>query len=170
MQSPRETCWTSCLERLDKYLSETCSKLPAAPGFPPWLLSILFWSRAPCGGGRYHSLRAGTAVLPGVSGWPVWSQASLHTGLLALEQQMPRSAAHWPQEVWSCCGTASHLGEDWEILFWVSCGSMSHGELQVNPNEAAAAPSPRGCGGAAASGGFSGYTQPSHPPGRGHFQ
>lgn len=87
--------------------------------FPPWLLSILPWSRAPCGGGRCHSLGVGTAVLPGLSGWPVLSQASLHAGLFALEQPMPRSAAHRPQGVWSCCGTVLYLGESLLGFLWV---------------------------------------------------
>lgn len=43
--------------------------------------------------------------------------------------------------------------------------SVSHGELQVNPNEAAAAPSPRGCGGQLHSGVFQGTLSPATPLG-----
>lgn len=102
----------------------------------------------------------------GVSGSPVWSQASLHAGLFTLKQQMPRSAARWPWGLWSCHGTALQLGEDWEILLWAFCGlSVGHGELQVNPNETAAAPSPRGCGGQLRSGVFQGTLSPATPLG-----
>lgn len=50
--------------------------------------------------------------------------------------------------MWSCHGPGSYLGQEEEILPFLSSGlpriSVSRGESQGNPNEAAAAPSPWG--------------------------
>lgn len=105
--------------------SETCSKLPVGPGFQPWLLSIICWSCAPCGGGRCQSLGV---VLPGVSGWAVWSQASLHAGLFALKQQMPRSAARWPwrgvELPWDSLIPGRGAGDSLLAFPWICLGAM----------------------------------------------
>lgn len=74
----------------------------------------------------------------------------------------------------SCDGPRLHQGEEKESLLF-SSGlppnlSVSCGGTQIDPNETAAAPSPRGLPGGGCTWGFSGYVQPSHPPGQGHFQ